>query len=124
MKTDEIVKLSREVLVDLIEHRLATGKLEHAYGGPERRQTPRWPFPGQVEVRQVDGDNGLPEFFDCRDLNETGMGMCGDSYFAVGTILELSIHLPEKTLYGQAIVRYCMHTPRGYMLGVEFLLND
>ena len=124
MKTDEIVKLSREALVDLIKFRLATGKLEDVYAGHERRRTPRWPFPGQVEVRPAEGDHGLPEFFDCRDLNDTGMGMCGESAYAIGTILELSVHLPEMTLYGRAVVRYCMHTPRGHMMGVEFLFDD
>lgn len=122
MKAEEIVKLSREALIDLVNKRLAESGME-PYAGPERRRTPRWPFPGQVEIRPVDEDLGLPQFFDCRDLNDTGMGMCGESAYPVGTILELSIHLPEMTLYGQAVVRYCMHTPRGYMMGVEFLFD-
>ena len=124
MKTDEIVKLSHDTLVHLINSRLATGKLDAAYAGPERRRTPRWPFPGQVEVQPAEGERGLPEFFDCRDLNDTGMGMCGDTAYPIGTVLELSVHLPEMTLYGRAVVRYCMHTPRGHMMGVEFLFDD
>jgi hypothetical protein len=123
MDTEEIVKLSREALLDLIQSRLAAGTLE-AYAGPERRRTPRWPFPGQVEVRSAEGDQRMPHFFDCRDLNETGMGMCGDVYYAVGSIIELSVHLPEMTLYGRAVVRYSMRTSRGHMMGVEFLFNE
>ena len=122
MKTDEIVKLSREALLDLVNMRQAAEGLE-PYAGPERRHMPRWPFPGQVEVSPTDGGHGLPQFFDCRDLSDTGMGMCGESSFPVGAILELSVHLPEMTLYGRGIVRYCMHTPRGHMMGVEFLFD-
>jgi hypothetical protein len=124
VKTDEIIKLSREALLDLIETRLAHGKLEHPFSGSERRRTPRWPFPGQVEVRPEEGDHGLPEFVDCRDLNETGMGMCGEAHYPIGTTLELSVHLPEKTLYGRGVVRYSMRTPRGHMMGVEFVFDD
>ena len=122
MKTEEIVKLSREALVGVVNARQAATGIE-PYSGPERRRTARWPFPGQVEVEPADGDHGLPQFFDCRDLNDTGMGMCGDTSYPVGTVLELSVHLPEMTLYGRGIVRYCMRTPRGHMMGVEFLFD-
>ena len=123
MKTDEIVKLSREVLMDLVNARQANGNLE-LFVGPERRRTARWPFPGQVEVQPSEGEPGLPQFFDCRDLNDTGMGMCGDCFYPIGSVLDLSIHLPEMTLYGRAVVRYSMRTPRGNMMGVEFLFEE
>lgn len=122
MKTDEIVKLSREALLGLVMARQAAEGAE-PYTGPERRRTARWPFPGQVEVCPTDGEHTVPQFYDCRDLNDTGMGMCGESAYPVGTILELSIHMPEVTLYGRGVVRYCMHTPRGHMMGVEFLFD-
>ncbi len=123
METEEIVKLSRKAVAELIESRRASSRIE-AYAGPERRRSPRWPFPGQVEVR-VSGEEACPPgFFECRDLSETGMGMCGDHHYPVGTIIDISLHVPEMTLYGRAVVRYCMETGRGHMMGVEFLFDD
>ena len=123
MKTDEILKLSRQAVITLIERRLANGKLE-AFEGHERRRSPRWPFPGQVEVRPADDPRAVPMFFECRDLSETGLGMRGDESFELGTVLDLSVHVPEGTLYGQGVVRYSMKTPRGHMTGVEFIFEE
>jgi hypothetical protein len=122
MHTEEIVKLSRASVTELIKTRLGKYAIE-AYTGPERRRSPRWPFPGQVEVRPTDELHIQPSFFDCRDLSESGMGMCGDVYYPVGSIVELSIHVPEVTLYGRGVVRYCMRTSQGHMMGVEFLFD-
>lgn len=123
MKTEEIVRLSRKAVSDLIQSRLARGKLE-PFVGHERRRSPRWPFPGQVEVRPADEPDAEPLFFDCRDLSETGMGMRGDRAFELGTLINMSLHLPETTFYGQAVVRYCMHTGQGHMMGVEFIFDE
>lgn len=124
MNTDEIVKLSRQSVASLIQQRLASGKIEQPYAGPERRRAPRWPFPGQVEVRLAGDDHSPPLFFECRDLSESGLGMCGSRGFEIGDIVEISLHLPEATLYGQTLVRYCMKTHRGFMIGVEFRFDD
>ncbi|HOB73210.1 MAG TPA: PilZ domain-containing protein [Phycisphaerae bacterium] len=123
METEEIVKLSREAVINLIKTRRSTVHIE-PFAGPERRRSPRWPFPGQVEVRVADDEQCPPGFFDCRDLSETGMGMCGDHHYPVGTVIELALHVPELTLYGRAVVRYCMQTSRGHMMGVEFLFDE
>lgn len=122
MKTEEIVKLSREAILGLIESRQAAGQLQ-PFAGPERRRAQRWPFPGQVEVRAAGDDTAPAAYFECRDLSESGMGMCGDTHFPVGTMIELSLHLPELSFYGQAVVRYCMETSRGHMMGVEFVFE-
>jgi hypothetical protein len=123
VNTEEIVKLSRRAVVDLIESRLASGKLE-PFAGHERRKSPRWPFPGQVEVRLADDDHSPPSFFDCRDLSETGMGMCGEHAYEVGTIIDMSLHVPEVTFYGRAVVRYSMRMRHGQMMGVEFIFDE
>jgi hypothetical protein len=123
MDTEEIVKLSRRAVANLIESRLASGKLE-SYAGHERRKSPRWPFPGQVEVRLLGDNHYPPSFFDCRDLGETGMGMCGEHGYEVGTVIELALHVPEVTFFGKGIVRYSMRTRQGRMMGVEFIFDE
>lgn len=123
MRTDEILKLSRPAIVELLRARMSRAGVE-PYDGPERRKSPRWPFPGQVELRPLDDDHAPSVFCDCRDLSETGLGMRGEQAFEIGTVVELSMHLPEATFYGQAIVRYCMRMHHGHMIGVEFIFEE
>jgi PilZ domain len=119
MNTDEIIQLTRESIRDLVYSRQAE---VDSLPGHTRRRTPRWPFPGTVGIHPTDGTNGQ-WFATCRDISETGLGMCGEHYFYPDTIVEIAIHLPEATLYGRAVVRYCQQTPSGYMTGVEFTFD-
>lgn len=123
--TEEIVSLSREVILDILDRRAAEDPgFPDRRRGAERRRHQRWPFPGTVELRPDDEDGHEHWFGTCRDLNETGLGMCCDRYFEPGTRLEISLHLPEASVYGFARVRYCMETPRGFMTGIEFNFPD
>jgi len=49
-----------------------------------------------------------------------------DTYFAPDTVLDISVHLPEQTFYGQATVRYCkeLETENEYIMGVQFVFDD
>lgn len=120
MKTEEIVRLTRQSVIDLIEAR--TGNSE-PYPGPEKRRKPRWPFPGTVELHATDGTTGQ-WFGTCRNISETGLGMACERFFENDTVLDIAIHLPEVSLWGKGIVRYCQNTPAGYMTGVEFIFED
>ena len=124
MPTDEIVKLTRKQVSRLIRRRMEAAGAN--YEGSERRRAPRWPFPGTVEVRYADGRDPSQWFATCRDISDGGMGMKTDMYFAPGTLLDISVHLPEQTFYGQATVRYCkeLEIESEYIMGVQFVFED
>jgi len=122
MPTDEIVKLTRKQITRLLRKRQqAAGD----YLGSERRRAPRWPFPGTVELRHTDPSEPGLWFASCRDISEGGMGMKTDTEFDPGTVLDISVHLPEISFYGQAKVRYCKEIEASeYVIGVQFLFDD
>jgi hypothetical protein len=120
MNTDEIIQLTKESIRDLVRARQGLGE---PFAGHDRRRAPRWPFPGTVELHATDGTTGQ-WFATCRDISETGLGMCGEHYFYPETIVEIAIHVPEATLFGRAVVRYCQQTPSGFMTGIEFTFDN
>ena len=123
MPTDEIVRLTRKQVSQLIRRRMQAAG--HEFDGEEQRRAPRWPFPGTVELRHAEGSDPNQWFATCRDISEGGMGMKTDVYFAPDTLLDISVHLPEMTLYGPAKVKYCREIePSEYMMGVEFIFAD
>ncbi len=124
MATDEIVRLTRKQVSRLIHKRMQ--EAGHKFEGREKRRMPRWPFPGTVELRRADGTDPNQWFASCRDISEGGMGMKTDTYFAPDTVLDISVHLPEQTFYGQAAVRYCreLDSESEYLLGVQFIFEE
>ena len=118
---DEIVKLTRRGIRELLEGRYAHSE---SYGGSERRHLPRWPFPGPVEIWPVDGDGRTRWLGTSRDISESGMGMSCDTHFDPGTCLEIALHLPEATFCGKGLVRYCAESRHGFMIGVEFEFEE
>lgn len=118
MQTDEIFKLTRESIHELLHSRLP---LPDASVQGERRHSPRWPFPGTVEIYLDENTECLGT---CRNLNETGFGMSCDRYFEPESRVKFAVHLPEASFCGAGVVRYCMHTPRGYMTGIEFDFSE
>ncbi|HPD30693.1 MAG TPA: PilZ domain-containing protein [Phycisphaerae bacterium] len=124
MPTGEIVKLTRKQIARLIRKRMETAG--QRYDGAELRRAPRWPFPGTVELRYATGDNNQQWFAVCRDISEGGMGVKTDTYFPPDALLDISVHLPEQTFYGQAKVRYCkeMDGEAEYLMGIQFVFDD
>ena len=123
MQTNEIVKLTRKQVTDLICRRREADAPGTDFEGKENRQAIRWPFPGTVEMRAAGQDAG-PWFGTCRDLAEGGIGLKADQSFEPGTLLDISVHVREESFFGQATVRYCQETETDYMIGLEFVFED
>lgn len=136
MMTDKIVKLTHQAIADLLRSRQSPrGKPgNEEYNGIERRRTPRvsWPFPGTVEIRPLGANDDELCFATCRDVSPTGVGMTCEYAFEMGTPIEIGIHLPEVSIYGKGIVRYCAEiepdqeaeVQEQFALGIEFDFDD
>lgn len=134
MMTDKIVKLTRQAVADLLASR---GHLDLVSSDPpvtERRRNPRvvWPFPGTVAIKPLGATDDQLCFATCRDISLTGVGMTSEEPFDVGSQIEIAIHLPEATFYGQGTIRYCAEIEPDldipvedrFALGVEFNFNE
>jgi hypothetical protein len=147
METQEIVKLTRETVAELVklrgqcneaavfkgtdrrrsegrDHQYPKGSDRRRSDASGRRRSPaRWPFPGMIELTPVGDDGGKPWFATCTDLNLGGLGLMADRSLSVGTVVEFACHLPEKTIFGRATIRHCTKTPKGYKVGIEFIFD-
>jgi hypothetical protein len=87
---------------------------------PNRRRWPRYPI--DVPLRVVAEKDGRPSLIEGRgkDLNEGGMGVFAGTELAVGE--HLCVELTPA--YGQPVrVRCKVRNRRGYVYGVEFLME-
>ena len=122
MQTEEIVKLTRKELHNLIvSQNLAEGK---GLSGKERRTKPRCMFPAMVEIWPMNGDGSEHWLGICQNLSMNGLGIICDYGFEPDTEIEISIHLFEASVYGKATVRHCTEIPQGYLVGVEFNFDE
>lgn len=148
MQVNEIVRLTRQNVAELMtlreQNKQATlfkrsdrRRPEESnpclFEGPDRRCSPksdrrqqpsRWPFPGMVELLSEDSNYQTPSFATCIDVSLSGLGLVTDSPFSPGTVVDFACHLPEMTICGQATVKRCTETQKGYAVGVEFILGD
>lgn len=127
MRTNEIVKLTRDGIARLVAKRAEEEDAPRptADQGHERRRAIRWPFPGTVEIRVCGCDSSQLWFGSILNLSEGGLGMTCDRKFPLGTELEISVHLPEASFYGRCTVRHtCENEYEEYVTGVEFLFDD
>lgn len=125
METNEIVKLTRAQIKSLIEQRRGEPVDTDEYEGQERRQQTRWAFPGTVEIQLAD-DESHQLFGTCRDISMGGVGVKAEEVLDAGSLVNISVHLKEMTLFGQAIIRYCqeLDDDEEYILGLEFVYPD
>ena len=121
MQTDEIVKLTRKRVADILKDRRESEKLPESAPGQERRHHPRWPFKGAVELWPAGADGRSQMHGTCLNLSETGVGVSCDTHLQPGEVMELAIHLAEVTLCGRAVIRYCADVRGQFMIGLEFL---
>ncbi len=87
----------------------------------ERRKYPRWPFHGAVELWPEGSQGRHAVHGTCLNISETGVGLGTDEHVDPGQIMEIALHLPEMSLCGRAVVRYCAEVRRQFMVGMEFL---
>lgn len=122
MDATEIRHLTEDTVAELLDGRQARQVDQTADG---RRRTPRWPFPGQVQLWIPDHD-GVDQisFGTCLNLGLHGLGMLYDNELPVGAELTLAIHQPEASLHGRAVVRHCTENDAGYYIGVQFLFDE
>ena len=117
MQTNEIIRLTRQAVAELLASREAAAE---PYEGHERRRVPRWPFDGAVEFRLA-GGTGSPQWFgSCDNLSQTGLGASCDRHFEPGTRVEITVHQPEASLFGEATVCHCTQRGDEYYVGVDF----
>ena len=121
MQTQEIVKLTRKRIAEIVKARQDAGKLPTEQAHVERRKVARWPFKGAVELWPDGADGRSLTHGTCLNISETGMGLSCDEHLNSGQIMEVAVHLPEMTLCGRAIVHYCAEVRSQYMIGMEFV---
>ena len=121
MDATEIRRLTEDAVAELLAGRQVRAADSSA---DARRKTPRWPFPGQVQLWITD-DDGVEQlsFATCVDLSLHGLGMLYEDALPPGLELALAIHQPEASLHGHGVVRHCTEREAGYYIGVEFLFG-
>lgn len=122
MDAERILRLSPDVVRDLIETRARKTQSKHPAG---HRSTERWPFPGTVEVWLPDDCYGERHVLaTLHNLSVGGLAMRTRRPIPSDTRLSLALHQPELSCYGHAMVRHCTRAPIGYLVGVEFLFGE
>lgn len=117
MDADEIVPLTRDAIKELL--RLRAGGDDGGELG--RRQLPRWPFPGAVEIWVPDAEGReVHVIATLHDMGEGGVGVRSDVRLEPGSTLNIAVHQPEASFHGQATVRHCTRRRTGYHVGMEF----
>ncbi|MCL2330022.1 MAG: PilZ domain-containing protein [Phycisphaerae bacterium] len=123
MSTQEIVNLTQKRITEIVVARQEAGLLPSELVPVERRHGDRWPFRGAVELWPEGMDGRSLTHGTCLNIGDSGMGLCCDEYHAPGETMEVAIHLPEMTLCGQAVVRYCSQVRNQFMVGMEFIYD-
>lgn len=120
MDADKIVKLNAATVRELL-----TGMQVRSHAKPNAktndRRAERWPFAGTVEVWLPEGSYGEQHLLaTLHNLSEHGLAMRCRRPIPSDTLINIAIHQPELSCYGEAIVRHCTAAPVGYLIGVEF----
>ncbi|UCE62094.1 MAG: PilZ domain-containing protein [Phycisphaerales bacterium] len=123
MDATEISPLTEEAIAKLLDDRNVRTPSKPYDNG--RRQTPRWPFPGTVEL-WVPGEDGVEEhqLATCLNLSLGGVGMLADIELPVGLELALAIHQPEMSFHGRGAIRHCTAVEPSFYIGLEFLFDE
>ena len=121
MQTEEFIAISPESILNLLRDRYGYNEAGHT---DQRRQRPRWPFPGTAEL-WIPNEQGEEQCVLARalNLNPDGVGILIDSEVTPGAKLSIAIHQPEVTFYGQATVRHCRAIEQGYHAGLSFVYD-
>ncbi len=122
MDITEISPLTEEAVARLLADRA------RAPSGPVtngKRRTPRWPFPGTVQL-WIPDENGVDQHHlaTCMNLSLHGLGMMSDVGLPVGLEFTLAIHQPETSFQGRAVIRHCTAVDDRYFIGVQFIFDE
>ncbi len=122
MKVTEICLLTEEAVAKLLADRQLKAPDVKGNG---RRSTPRWPFPGTVELWIPEG-GGPARHALATSLNLVlhGVGIRCDEPLSPGLELAIAIHEPEVSFHGRGVVRHCTEIEDEFLVGVEFLFDD
>jgi len=121
MTVSEFQPLTRAAIAKLIRGRSLHGADK---SGHRRRQVPRWPFSGQVEMWLPDDDGGESlSLASCENLSAGGVGVRCDEPMEPGLEIPIAVHQPEASFHGWAVVRHCTKLPEGFYTGLEFIFG-
>ena len=121
MDAENIVRLTRETIQELLDSRRMQSESKHA---PGKRQYERWPFPGTVEVWLPDKCYGERHVLaTLHNLSAHGLAMRTRRPIPTESRISLAIHQPALSCYGHAVVRHCTRAQVGYLVGAEFFFH-
>ena len=121
MSVSEFQPLTRGAIGKLIRGRSLRGSDQ---SGHRRRQMPRWPFSGQVEMWLPNGDGGEElALASCENLGVGGVGVRCDEPLELGLEIPITVHQPEASFHGRAVVRHCTKLRDGFYTGLEFIFG-
>ncbi|MGE0481296.1 MAG: PilZ domain-containing protein [Phycisphaerae bacterium] len=119
MDADRIVKMTPQVVADLLDSRRVEA---HPKTAPGLRQSERWPFAGTVEVWLPASCYGERHVLaTMHNLSRHGLAMRARRPIPTDTKISIAIHEPELSCYGDAYVRHCTTAAAGYLIGCEFV---
>ena len=121
METLEICRLTEEAVAKVLADRGPHVSQTKPQG---RRRTPRWPFPGTVELWIPEADDRERyTLATSLNLSPRGMGIRCEEPLPPGLELAIAIHEPEMSLCGRAVVRHCTEIEGDYLIGLQFIFD-
>lgn len=122
MKTAEVVPLTEKAVSKLLRSREAARPSKSPSG---KRHTPRWPFPGVVELWLPDENGDLQHSLATSvNLSLHGIGIRCDEPLEPGIELELAFHEPEVSFHGRAVVRHATQLESDHLVGLQFIFKE
>lgn len=118
MEAEQITKITPASVQAMLDDRATAA---HSKLVPGNRKNERWPFAGTVEVWLPDECYGERHVLaTLHNLSSNGLAMRSRRPIPTSTRLSLAVHQPERSCYGDAVVRHCTRAAVGYLIGVEF----
>lgn len=122
MKTAQVVPLTEKGVRKLLRSREAARPKKRAAG---KRLTPRWPFPGVVELWLPDENGDIQHSLATSvNLGLHGIGIRCDEPLEPGVEVELAFHEPEISFHGRAIVRHATKMESEHLIGLQFIFKE
>jgi hypothetical protein len=119
MDAERIVRITPQAIGELLQSQHVEAIPKR---GPGSRREERWPFPGAVEVWLPESCYGERHLLaTLHNLSPHGLAMRSRRPVPVETKIELAIHQPTLSCYGQGVVRHCTQGQAGYLIGVELV---